>query len=778
MSTSTSRHRHVRPAVSVSHRATQQLKMSLRERLLLSPWQKWRKYGKFPFKAFIHVLLVALVTLQCFLFGAQRNTYLYSQTSAFEDLFFPSGAIVVDPKDSGYGSAYVEFARIGDWLSGMQNAVNTYALLNDISPDTYGLVDRWVRMSVAQLAHEDVAKLDYTKPMDRSVSIREYWVDPFSNKSMYGISNPPRRRSAVDSILHTTTTAATPGAAERAGTGAAGQDAIVVESASIAGFWEENFGDVDDPMDEMLGPFNTSDAKSVHRMMSRVVFVDLSFQVEAANLLPNVPQCMEWTIKIHYDFAARGGLIRQFIQSDAKVCESQSSKIIDASASPVIWISVLCIITSLFSILLTVRQMVSILSIRSHLPSDTVEGSVVSRSMSPSPSPSPSPMPTVSSNIHFNLAALKTVSFGMILGLLNLWTIVHVISAVMSIVSSGMLIATTLYKYADEETVAFFVGFDALFSWVNLCRYFEYSPKFYLLILTVRRGMPNVVRFIIGTAPIFIGYTVLGTVLFGPYTRFFADFDQAAVTLFAVLNGDEIHDVTAAVFSRNPALGIISRIYMFSFVALFIYTVLNIFIHIMEDGFFSAKENPGTTARAEKIANLILGPSAPPPPPVVHSRLGDGRSQQDEESRLLMAQAHEEDSSSPGNLLMMPVGGGSAGMQSEGFSSSATSSAFPMTAGSSYSSQGNEPADHHYHHRGHQGEGQPDHGHPFHELLGTLEQVQQYLRYAVYGSGISPEERFCLQLIQDSSRRLLSVRSARHEQVGQRLEPQVAPGIQ
>ena len=86
----------------------------------------------------------------------------------------------------------------------------------------------------------------------------------------------------------------------------------------------------------------------------------------------------------------------------------------------------------------------------------------------------------------------------------------------------------------------------------------------------------------------------------------FSSLDQAAVNLFALLNGDEIADtfndvyacqVCALLFIIFVAHGVclsvcpqpfLSRIYLYSFVVLFIYAVLNIFIAIIEDSFITS----------------------------------------------------------------------------------------------------------------------------------------------------------------------------------------------
>ncbi|ETV92184.1 hypothetical protein, variant 4 [Aphanomyces invadans] len=65
-------------------------------------------------------------------------------------------------------------------------------------------------------------------------------------------------------------------------------------------------------------------------------------------------------------------------------------------------------------------------------------------------------------------------------------------------------------------------------------------------------------------------------------------FWQACVTLFAILNGDVILDTFASLHADFPFVG---AAYLYSFIALFIYVVLNIFIAIVEEAFFATRSH-------------------------------------------------------------------------------------------------------------------------------------------------------------------------------------------
>jgi mucolipin 3 len=121
--------------------------------------------------------------------------------------------------------------------------------------------------------------------------------------------------------------------------------------------------------------------------------------------------------------------------------------------------------------------------------------------------------------------------------------------------------------------------------WVSLVRYLSaHNTRFHILGLTLQRGLPRVAQFLVGVLPIFVGYVLFGTVMFGAKVPRFQSPGATATTLFAIANGDEIHDTFNDV-AFTPWVG---QIYVYSYLILFSYVVLMVCIGIIEDAFFSA----------------------------------------------------------------------------------------------------------------------------------------------------------------------------------------------
>ncbi|KAJ9460053.1 hypothetical protein DIPPA_26591 [Diplonema papillatum] len=135
------------------------------------------------------------------------------------------------------------------------------------------------------------------------------------------------------------------------------------------------------------------------------------------------------------------------------------------------------------------------------------------------------------------------------------------------------------------------VGFACFFEYIACVGHLGEQPWLYLLINSLKRGMPLAMRFIVGCLPLYFGYVCFGTIVFGRYTHRFVTFDAGCVTLFSVLNGDVMHDIFEDIYpEQGGGLKFLSRIYMYSFIILFIYAILNTFLAIMEDTYFQIKQ--------------------------------------------------------------------------------------------------------------------------------------------------------------------------------------------
>ncbi|ETW08978.1 hypothetical protein H310_01456 [Aphanomyces invadans] len=131
------------------------------------------------------------------------------------------------------------------------------------------------------------------------------------------------------------------------------------------------------------------------------------------------------------------------------------------------------------------------------------------------------------------------------------------------------------------EPLSWIYALTSAAQWVALLRFLSFNPRTYILGLTLKRGAPQVVEFLIGVCPLFVGYVLCGTIMYGATVPRFAGMATTATTLFALANGDEIRDT----FVSLPWHG---QVYLYSYIVIFAYVVLMVCIGIMEDAFFTS----------------------------------------------------------------------------------------------------------------------------------------------------------------------------------------------
>jgi len=123
----------------------------------------------------------------------------------------------------------------------------------------------------------------------------------------------------------------------------------------------------------------------------------------------------------------------------------------------------------------------------------------------------------------------------------------------------------------------------------RLTSYLEIFPGLYTLIYTLKLCAVKIIKYLVSIMPLFLGFLFCADILFGPYSSNFESSGVTGVTLFALLNGDDIHGVFQDLDSAYPYAPWVSRFYLFVFTLFWINAILNVFIFIIEDSFHLAK---------------------------------------------------------------------------------------------------------------------------------------------------------------------------------------------
>lgn len=176
---------------------------------------------------------------------------------------------------------------------------------------------------------------------------------------------------------------------------------------------------------------------------------------------------------------------------------------------------------------------------------------------------------------------------------------------IMIILADGILQAGSAVKMQIEERLlpgfmhdacSLLLGCGTLLAWCGLLRYVGYFQTYNILLLTLKKSIPNVIRFLLCAMLLFCGYVMCGWVVIGPHHIKFRTLSTAAECLFSIMNGDDIFATYAMLFEKNSLVWYFAQAYMYSFVVLFVYLVVSLFVAIFVDVYETIRDTEAESA--------------------------------------------------------------------------------------------------------------------------------------------------------------------------------------
>ncbi|CAL2038097.1 unnamed protein product [Caenorhabditis brenneri] len=202
------------------------------------------------------------------------------------------------------------------------------------------------------------------------------------------------------------------------------------------------------------------------------------------------------------------------------------------------------------------------------------------------------------------------------LDFLNMWYVMIVVNDVLIILGT---IAKISIEFQDFDNSLFtltsiFLGMGALLVYVGVLRYFGFFSQYNILILTLKRSAPNIMRFMTCAIVLYAGFLIAGWVIIGPYSMKFRTLAESSEALFSLLNGDDMFATFYTINDSNTVIKVFGTVYIYMFVSLFIYVVLSLFIAIIMDAYEVVKDRYSDGLRSEKRGCLHDFVEMIPPP--------------------------------------------------------------------------------------------------------------------------------------------------------------------
>ncbi|XP_022653922.1 mucolipin-3-like isoform X4 [Varroa destructor] len=161
-----------------------------------------------------------------------------------------------------------------------------------------------------------------------------------------------------------------------------------------------------------------------------------------------------------------------------------------------------------------------------------------------------------------------------------------IIGSLIKIQLEQRLIDGTQYNFCST-----LLGFGNLLVWAGVLRYLGFFQKYNILILTMKRATPNILRFLLCAILLYMGFCFCGWVVLGPHNIKFRSLSSTSECLFALMNGDDIFATFAIMGESTGVIWWFSRIYLYMFLILFIYCVISLFLSVIMDSYETIRES-------------------------------------------------------------------------------------------------------------------------------------------------------------------------------------------
>jgi len=474
--------------------------MPVVDQLFLNPFEKWSRYGRFPYTFLLHLLLLAVVTLQAVLLFDRDVQHVSRTVRHFAHLFVGS-----------YTTAYGQSVTFHERLALQQafsRAVHNHFFINDMSIVNFKLVN----------------------PASLVVDVR--WrngtVDP-TTIEFSGFAKPNASEADAEAYLRSTV------------------------------------------------PFLYD-----NRLLPQVAMISMEHAFREIGYVPGarkawVVDCAyHWNVQTIFDGRQAGEFLGRVV--------SQASDCQGVDWHPMHAVHLVCLGLAIVGLFLILRKFW-----RSSRMVNTLRA---------------------------NTDVWERLSWKDLFMLFSGWWAVAIVMHAIQIVS-----CTVCLNSVPDIAVRFqSVGFSCFLTWLNMCQYFESFPGYYMAFHTLGISAGRVLRFLCSVGPLFIGFVLLGVCLFWR-SSFFESPGAAAASLFSLMNGDMIHDSFEEVYGIG---GLVAHFFLYAFLMLFTYVILNVNISIVTDAYERAKRHPQREnakllrqhlreAAGERRASPHVSPAPSPP---------------------------------------------------------------------------------------------------------------------------------------------------------------------
>ncbi|CAF1320778.1 unnamed protein product, partial [Didymodactylos carnosus] len=330
---------------------------------------------------------------------------------------------------------------------------------------------------------------------------------------------------------------------------------------------------------------------------SKLNFVTIEFvlnTIQLKNLKPfSQPDCYHFQVKLIFDNNARTGKIRVRLDSQAEL-RSCNGKLINPHDWTLMRRDLLLVydcfvlIISFISFILCVRSLYQGHRLCKEVVEYYNEKYVKNRPKISTQTRDTSSIGTTNRKKKREIQPNK-LQFSEYYQFYSPWYFLMIITDLL-VIAATIIKIYILFKLVDNyDAAGLLLGISSLLAWFGVLRYLSFFKKYNLLFVTIKRALPLLLRYVLCVLIIFCGFMFCGWIVLGPYHSKFRTITTTCENMFSLIAGDDMYTTFTNLKTESIYVSLFCRLYLFTYISLFIYVVSSLVIALVIDGYDTVK---------------------------------------------------------------------------------------------------------------------------------------------------------------------------------------------
>jgi len=170
---------------------------------------------------------------------------------------------------------------------------------------------------------------------------------------------------------------------------------------------------------------------------------------------------------------------------------------------------------------------------------------------------------------------------------LPVWVMATLLGVVLAVADAAYRMYFRTEYIPTTASDKLMLGLSCLLLWGTVLQFLTFDPRVYAVAMTFAVAAPRILPYFVGVVPVYLSFVFLAIAVWGADLGIFSTFPSALKTLFALMMGDQMHDILSLMKLVSPTL---TALFVLAFIVTTLYLVMNVVISIVEESYFTGKQ--------------------------------------------------------------------------------------------------------------------------------------------------------------------------------------------